>query len=520
MKKTIDVNIAGYMYHIDQDAYEKLLQYFNKLEKHYGNNEEAKEIVRDIEQRVSELLNEKKTNENMVFSLSEVDKIISILGTPEDLFEESEEPNTQHKYKTTKKLYRPRDSRIFAGVAAGVSEYLGIPVLLTRTLLVIFTWIGFGSPVLIYIVMWIVVPEAKTPAQKLEMKGKPINVDNIEKTIKKEYEDVKASVKENTPKVKSFLSKTADCIGNLFSSLGSFVRVIIGVFFAVFGLLLMVSFILPLVFANTFIIDLDLVNVIPGVLMSSANLTLFTICLLLICCIPFFLLAYAGIRLIFNFNSKKRYVVLISVALWFFALINLAIIGGSQLKNFEQKANSYSVSTNLESTADDLIYISNRNNVIGHNDDIIHFNNMFLSSEKDYTVLYGAPRIKFEKSETSKYEIVIRKFACSNTMKDAFDSAEEISYKWHLQDSTLNVNRFFKLKGDMKWKNQKLTIHLKIPVGKKVCIDEYTYEYADIDNSNFRKYYRFYNSDSAWVMQENGDLKNIDDKRRDEKYND
>lgn len=511
MKKTLDVNISGYIYHIDQDAYDKLLSYFNKLEKHYGDNEEAKEIVRDIEQRFSELLNEKKTNDNMVFSMGDIEELISILGTPEDLFEEETETTNEYKYKATKKLYRDNDKRIIGGVASGISAYLGLPVILVRTLWVILILMGYGFPSLIYIVMWIAVPKAITPSQKLEMKGEAINVDNIEKTIKKEYQDVKSNMEKNSPKLKSFLSNLGDTLNDIFNALGKVLRIIIGAFLAGLGLIVIISFMSSMFLASTFIFDLELVNVIPGIIMNSANLTLFSICLGLVVCIPFFLISYLGIKLIFQFKSHRKIVGFTCLALWIFALVNLAIISASQFKNYKEKADTYTIATNLDSSSEDIVYLQSRNNVIEHSDDAIQLNNIYLSAKNDYTLLYGKPEIKIEKSETSNYEIIIKKEAKSRTKKDAFKAAENISYKWNLQDSVIHIDRFFKIDNDIKWRNQKVTIYIKIPVGKKIAIDEYTYEYANIDNENFYHFYKNFRSLSSWKMDENGELRNTNE---------
>ena len=511
MKKTLDVNIAGYIYHIDQDAYDKLLLYFNKLEKHYGDNDEAKEIVKDIEQRIAELLNERKDSDNVVFSISTIDEIINILGSPEDIFgEETSEENT-HTYKVNKKLYRDDDKRIFGGVAAGISAYLGLPVLLIRTILVIFCLLGYGLPFIIYVILWATVPKAITPLQKLEMKGEPINVSNIEKTIKSEYEEVKDNLKKSSPKIKSTISKFGDVLYDSFSSLGKVISILIGTCLAGLGIIVIISFISSLFLANSIIlpfVDFNIISTIPDLVLSSANLTLFYICLFLIICIPFFLITYLGFRLIFKFKSGGAIITLTCLGLWIFGIVNLAIIGGNQFKNFKEKADNYTIAANLDSTVKDVIYINNRNNELTHDDDAIVIKDIYFSNVDDYTVLYGKPQIIFEKSETSSYELIIKRQAKDKTKKGAFKATENISYNWNLQDSILHLDRYFNINNDIKWKDQQLTIFIKIPVDKKICLDDYTYEHAEIDNDNFKNFYRNYKESSCWIMTEKGILIN------------
>lgn len=517
MKKTLDINISGFIYHIDQDAYDKLLTYINHLERYYGDNEEAKEIVRDIEQRISELLDEKKNSDNIVFSIEDIEDIIKILGTPEDIFGEDIEDKSEKKKKKNRKLYRAKSGRIVAGVAIGVANYFEISVAIVRSILVILAVIGYGFPFLIYIVMWVFVPEARTPSQKLEMKGEAINVENIEKSIKKEYNEVKDGIKKNYPHARKFISRIGDLLYTIVNKLGLSIKILIGILFIAIGMISIISFLGSLFLASSFSApfgDMYLMSIIPDVVLNTANLTLFYICLVILICIPLLLITYAGIRMIFKLKSGGTIIGLTCLALWIFAAINLGIIAFGQFKNFNEEADTYTVSTNLDSTSEDIIYLSNVNNELSHNSDVLKIEDIYLASKDNYNLLYGKPKIIFEKSESSEYEIIIRKHAKSKTKKDAFKSAENISYKWTLQDSTLHINRFFKINNNIKWKGQRVTIYIKIPVGNKIVLDDYTYEHANISNNNFKHFYNNFNSDSAWIMNKRGYLVNINDNRK------
>lgn len=521
MKKTLDINISGFIYHIDQDAYDRLFTYINHLERYYGENEEAREIIRDIEQRISELLDERKSNNNVVFSIEDIEEIIKILGTPEDIFGEDIEENTENKKKIKRKLYRAKSGRIVAGVAAGIANYFEISVALVRSILIILALVGYGFPFIIYIVMWIFIPEAKTPSQKLEMKGEAINIENIEKNIKKEYEEVKKGLKNNYPHARNIISKIGDILYTIINKLGKTIKILIGIIFVTSGIISIISFLGSLFLANSFSApfgDMYLMSVIPDVVLNTANLTLFYICIILSICIPLVLITYAGLRMIFKIKSGGTIIGLSCLALWIFSIINLGIIAVNQFKNFNEKADTYTVSTNLDSTSEDTIYLSNINNELSHNKDVLKIEDIYLASKDSYNLLYGKPEIRFEKSETSNYEIIIRKHAKSKTKKDAFKSVENISFKWVLQDSTLHIDRFFKINNNIKWKSQKVTIYIKIPVGKRIVIDDYTYEHANICNNNFKHFYRNFNSNSPWEMNRRGNLINIDDKTKKEEY--
>ncbi|MDE5418560.1 PspC domain-containing protein [Labilibaculum sp. DW002] len=211
MKKTFTINISGSIFHIDEDAYEKLQVYLRSINAHYGASEEGREIIVDIEARISEIFNEKLSSKDQVVNTEMVEETITIMGKPEEIFAtdeenaEREDENTESaptsNGKRKRRLYRDPDHRVFGGVASGISAYFGIDVVVIRLIFVLLFFFGYGFSFLLYIILWIVVPKATTTAQKLEMKGERVNISNIEKSIKDEYEEVKKKV------LKKFVTK-------------------------------------------------------------------------------------------------------------------------------------------------------------------------------------------------------------------------------------------------------------------------------------------------------------------------
>lgn len=199
MKKTLTINISGSIFHIDEDAFEKLQDYLRKINSHYGAGEEGREIISDIESRIAEIFQEKLSSKDQVVNVDMVEEVITIMGKPEEIFETddetTEESQNQSQTTTTSKkkrrLYRDPDKRVFGGVSSGLSAYFGIDVVVFRLLFVLFFFLGYGFAFLLYIILWIVVPKATTTSQKLEMKGKKVNISNIEESIKDEYKEVK-----------------------------------------------------------------------------------------------------------------------------------------------------------------------------------------------------------------------------------------------------------------------------------------------------------------------------------------
>ena len=198
MNKTVNINLGGMFFHIDEDAYQKLTRYFDAIKRSLSNSTGQDEIIKDIEMRVSELLTEKQKTEKHVVGLKDVDEVIAIMGQPEDykIDDESPESNSSDfSSPKTRKLYRDTENGMIGGVLAGLGHYFGIDKAWLRVILLIlfFAWgIGFMA----YIILWIVMPEAKSTAEKLEMTGEPVTISNIEKKVREEFENVSDKLKK------------------------------------------------------------------------------------------------------------------------------------------------------------------------------------------------------------------------------------------------------------------------------------------------------------------------------------
>jgi len=194
MKKTVSINLNGLVFYIDEDAFLRLRTYLDKLEKWYRGEEGAQEIISDIEDRIAELFEEKVKPGIGVITMPMVEEVINIMGEPEEFEDLSGENTVDDKsstYRPPKRLYRDIDDRVFGGVCSGIAAYFNIDTVLVRVIFGILPFVSVGVIIPIYIVLWIAVPPAVTTAQKLQMRGEPINISNIERMIKEEYEDMK-----------------------------------------------------------------------------------------------------------------------------------------------------------------------------------------------------------------------------------------------------------------------------------------------------------------------------------------
>ena len=182
MNKTIDINLAGVFFHIDEKAYAILKKYLDDLRKTFADTEGKDDILADIEARIAELLNDRKNNKDQVIETEDIEAIIVILGKPEDYVIDDESKSYQEK--SSKRLFRDGEDSYVGGVASGLAHYFGLDVSWLRILWAVLIFFSGGSFLVIYILFWILIPEAKTTAEKLQMKGEPVTVENIEKKLR------------------------------------------------------------------------------------------------------------------------------------------------------------------------------------------------------------------------------------------------------------------------------------------------------------------------------------------------
>ena len=231
MKKTLTVNLGGTVYHIDDDAYRLLDDYLSNLKHFFRKQEGAEEIVNDIEIRIAELFAEKVSAGKQVITLADVEEIIARVGKPEDFGVSDDESEPRKKEQaasagqgytrtaTTRRLFRDPDNKLLGGVAAGLAAYFGWDITLVRILMIILVFVPYCPMIILYIIGWIVIPEARTAAEKLSMRGEAVTIENIGKTVTDGFERVADGVNNymNSGKPRTFLQK----IGDVFVSIAA-----------------------------------------------------------------------------------------------------------------------------------------------------------------------------------------------------------------------------------------------------------------------------------------------------------
>ena len=195
MKITVSINLGGYSFNIDEDAYSELKRYLKNLELHFAGEESSSEILSDIETRMAELFRTKLTTYKKVITIADVNQVISVLGTPEDI-SDNNSTSARDKFLSPgyHRMYRDPDHRLIGGVCSGIGAYWNIDPLIIRIIFVALILAG-GIGAMVYLILYIVLPVAKTTAQKIEMKGEPVNIHNITESVKKEFNEVRKNMK-------------------------------------------------------------------------------------------------------------------------------------------------------------------------------------------------------------------------------------------------------------------------------------------------------------------------------------
>ncbi len=195
MKITVSINLGGHSFNIDEDAYDELKRYLKNLEMNFAGEESSAEILADIETRMAELFRVKLNTYKQVINISDVLDVISIMGNPEDI-SDNEGPSAREKFASPggHRMYRDPDNRIIGGICSGMGAYWRIDPWIIRIIFIAITMAG-GLGILVYLILYIVLPEARTTAQKIEMKGDPVNIHNIKEAVKREFDAVRKNIK-------------------------------------------------------------------------------------------------------------------------------------------------------------------------------------------------------------------------------------------------------------------------------------------------------------------------------------
>ena len=507
MNKATNIHLAQTLFSIDEIAYSRLKKYLDQLERLFKNTEGAKDILEDIEARIAELFTDLKKDERYVISVEDVEKVIDTLGTPEDLAGEDAEQDSPSPSQP-KKLFRDPDDRFIGGVAGGLSHYVGLDSVWIRLILLILFFSSVGGVVLVYILLWILVPEAKTTAEKLTMKGEPVNVSNIKKKIKEELDQVSEKVKDvDYENMGSQLKKKSkdfsDFLLNVAKGIVKILTLLIGVFMLFIAGMVLLGLFISAIIGSVFS------AMIPHELIQfglSLNLPLFVLGFfaLLIVGIPFVFLFMLGLQLLAqNKSIMSRMTKLILLGLWVLALITLLVFGIVETKSFAISAKQNSVEMLDQQTADTLkVYLNNDHK---QTETVTVFNHFTLieDEEENQYRLDRNVRININQNNANTIELSVEKNARGWQQKQAIQNAEAIDYKYDYFDHQLILDGFWLSPIENKTHPENVRLNLLIPQGQYIYLDQDLGKYLSSQIENDLDFYRKRVAGHLWKMENN-----------------
>ena len=499
MNKTVNINLGGMFFHIDEDAYQKLSRYFDAIKRSLSDSNGQDEIIKDIEMRIAELVSEKHTSEKQVINLKELDEIIAVMGQPEDYRIDPDGDETQkNNFNTTnrahKKLYRDKDKGSIAGVCTGLGHYFGIDSVWIKILFLILASTSFG--IIAYIILWIVMPEAVTTSEKLEMTGEPITISNIEKKVREEFENVSDKFKNaNYDKmgnqVKTGFGKFVAEISEVFLSIFKIFAKILGVILIMASLaILVILFIGVFTLGSSAFIDLPWQDFINAGNFSDYPIWAFGVLMFLAIGIPFFFLLLLGFKLlspsIKSIGNIAKYTLL---ALWLITIGILISIGIKQASEFAVSGRVVKKET-IALQANDTLFIKFK-----HNDyfakDVHDYNNFMITEDSLGTnVIYSNQvRLNIVKTDEKLPYLQIEKEAKGKSLSDARKTAEKIKYGYSIVGNKILLDNYLISDFKNKYRDQEVEIFLYLPEGTLLKPDNSVQDYDSSDDSFFNLHF-------------------------------
>jgi phage shock protein PspC (stress-responsive transcriptional regulator)/tetrahydromethanopterin S-methyltransferase subunit G len=499
MKKTVTSSIGRVAFHVEEDAHLRLSGYLDAVSQSLRGSAGHDEIMADIEARVAELLLQRIKDAQQVVTMAEVEEIIGIMGTP-DAFSTGGEGGKKQEYSYStgagqqyghKRVFRDPDDKMIFGVCSGVAHYFGFdPIWLRLAFVVSFFLFGFG--VMLYIILAIVIPKARTSAEKLEMKGQPADLNNIKRTVEEELNDLKKRVENVKADFQSgrYRNTGRDFgrnVGDLFYSVGTGVGGVLGAIlraiFAFIGFILIFIFsvillaLLVTLFSGVNVVHMhmgdghmlhySMYNVFSMLALKDGARTLLMVGLALFLGVPLIGLIIRIGRAVIGVRHDLRGLKIALFIAWMAGLICILIVSMQTFGHFSVAGNvrdevkfntpAKTLYVKMPKAEDPDVNIS------------IDSLNFYVS---DDNMFLGTPSLCVETSPDSNFHFVMQKSARGISQAEANESAKGIDYTFSQHDSVLNINPFFELEKGTGWRKQKLELTLLVPQNKQVALPD------------------------------------------------
>ncbi|APD06110.1 hypothetical protein UJ101_00571 [Flavobacteriaceae bacterium UJ101] len=498
MNKTLNINLGGLVFHIDEEAYKNLEAYLSKIKSYLKNEEGSVEIMQDIESRIAELFREWKRS-GEVIGKTEVEKVQELLGRPEDYLVDEGETEESSKAYTSKtettgvrKLFRDTEYGMIGGVCAGIANYVSIDRMWIRLLVVLLIvgigWIDFGGTTIIaYIILWIVVPEAKTTTERLQMHGKPINLENIKESAEELGQNIQNGVRNSEPHIRNL----GDFIVRMVKIIGKIILIFFGVMFLIWAFSLLVALLTAL--SGLIFGEFEYLQFFDRIVEYSWQYYLWFFAMIITVTGSIIFLITLGISLIKrNFKWYKGFVIgLIALFVGGFTLFSLGLNQWSYYSYEYDLEKEYTI----PATDSVAIPIEVSNFLEGDHKGLADYRGFVQMGdiERNYffdengALVYQMEYVDLDikKSIDDEIHFVNRFEASGRNREEALKNAKAIEYKTNIDSTKITVGNHISIPKDAKWRMQEVESSLYLPVGQKVLLSSDFHLGGDLVNFDY-----------------------------------
>ncbi len=499
MDKTYNISLGGFAFMIDEVAYNSLKRYLSDIKVSLRNSPGVDEIIYDVEYRMAELLRQKMMGREVV-NPSDVAFLVETMGQPEDFYNEEfldDEPSAGSGGRTytksgigVKKLFRDPDDKMLGGVCSGIAHYIGVDAVWVRLFLVLmpfldFIFLGISTGMLIftYIILWLIIPLAKTTSDKLQMRGEPVNVDSIKDFFGNSPENIRENVKD-------FGNDARRVAQNSGSVIGDVLKLLVKIMAAIFIFFLLMTALILLIACMVAIFGIG----IAGISLNSYLAYLFEgsweqivayVSLAMVMIIPAVILILIAVRLISSRYKVPKFIAYTLPILWVLGVLGIMAVSVFTLRDF-QRTSSITETVNIPTNANTII--------VQREDDYddFDFDDIFQIKEGEFAVPVDDD-LTLKKSTTGHPYIELKITGKGRTEAKAANNLKGVSYNYAVEDSLIRLDNFLFLKEGQRWRKQDVKTTLYLPEGKNIIFrnidDVESYEngsftWYDVDSEN------------------------------------
>ncbi len=396
--------------------------------------------------------------------------------------------------KAVKKLYRDTEDRVLGGVSSGIASYFGIDVVVVRILFVISIFLG-GAGLIVYIILWIITPEAKSITEKMQMQGEPVTISNIEENVKK---SLKVEGEEENVFVKILLfpfrliaiifKALGEVLGPLLKFFVEALRVVVGIFFVFLGFVCMISF------SITLAVLLGIGGAMEGMVhfgefpvqyVANSFSTISVISAYIVAMVPSLGVALLGLRIIMRRAVVKAFVAWTLFALWIIGMIGLAFSVPMMVREFTAEGD----------------YKEERVFQVSEDTPTLRLNDLLYDLDYDYR--YQAIDLRLRGHQDSTYLLDLRIESRGATRADARENARAITYNVKQDGNDILFDSDLTFEEGTKFRFQNVNATFYIPYGKIFRMDEDLEEIL-INTLHLNGYRSYQMEDNDWVFDRGG----------------